>query len=107
MPVIRIDYDNEKVDDEEVLALSKAVQEIVSRLTKIDDVFVYANNSHIKVKIAPVEIFIQMSEQKIKDLDKLVDDIKSELSNWKKKAKFKYLINLTFIPMKWKIEIGI
>ena len=65
MPVIRIDYDDEKLSKAEVLTLSKSVQKIVSEVTKIDDVFVYANSSQIKVKIAPIEIFIQMSAHKI------------------------------------------
>ena len=52
MPVIRIDYDNEKISDKDVLALSDAIQGIVSGVTKIEDVFVYANSSQIKVKIA-------------------------------------------------------
>ena len=107
MPVIRIDYDDEKIDQDKVLTLSKAIQKIVSQTTKIDDVFVYANSSQVKVKIAPIEIFIQMSAHKIKDVDTLVKEIKSKLSAWKKKSAFHYLINLTFIPMDWKIEIGI
>ncbi len=107
MPVIRIDYDDEKVERKEVTALSKEVQKIVSTATKIEDVFVYANNSQIKIKIAPIEIFIQMSAHKIKNEDALVKEIKSKLSAWKKKSSFQHLINLTFIPMNWKIEIGI
>lgn len=107
MPVIRIDYDSEKINDQDVLALSNAIQKIVSEITKIEDVFVYANSSNIKVKVAPIEIFIQMSSHKVKDIDELVKEIKSRLSDWKKKTGFKYLINFTFIPMQWKIEIGI
>ncbi|HLC53660.1 MAG TPA: hypothetical protein VJK03_03890 [Candidatus Nanoarchaeia archaeon] len=107
MPVIRIDYDDEKLDRDEILTLSEAIQKIVSETTKIDDVFVYANSSQIKVKIAPIEIFVQMSAHKIKDADKLVNEIKSKLSDWKKKNSFRHLINLTFIPMDWKIEIDI
>ena len=107
MPIIRIDYDDEKLDKKEVLTLSKAIQKIVSETTKIEDVFVYANSSQIKVKIAPIEIFVQMSAHKIKDVDRLVNEIKLQLSNWKKKSRFRHLINLTFIPMDWKIEIGI
>ena len=107
MPVIRIDYDKEKLKDEDVLVLSNAVQKIVSEATKIEDVFVYANSPHIKVKIAPVEIFVQMSAHKITDEDTLVSEIKSKLSVWKKESNFQHLINLTLIPMKWKIEIGI
>ncbi len=107
MPVIRIDYDDEKLGKGEIFNLSEAVQKIVSETTSIEDVFVYANSSQIKIKIAPVEIFIQMSAHKIKDVDKLVKEIKSKLSEWKKKSSFNYLINLTLIPMDWKIEIGI
>ena len=107
MPVIRIDYDDEKVDGKEVTALSKEIQKIVSTATGIEDVFVYGNNSQIKIKIHPIEIFIQMSAHKIKDEDALMKEIKSKLSNWKKKSSFQHLINLTFIPMNWKIEIGI
>ena len=58
MPVIRIDYDDEKLDKDAILTLSNAIQKIVSETTKIEDVFVYANSSQIKVKVAPIEIFI-------------------------------------------------
>ena len=107
MPVIRIDYDDGKVEKKEVAALSREIQKIVSTATRIKDVFVYANSSQIKIKVAPIEIFIQMSAHKIKDEDALVKEIKSKLSNWKKKSSFQHPINLTFIPMQWKIEIGI
>lgn len=107
MPVIRIDYDDEKVGKDDVTALSNAMQKIVSDATHIEDVFVYANSSQIKVKIAPIEIFVQMSAHKIKDVDALVNEIKSKLSDWKKKNSFQHSINLTFIPMNWKIEIDI
>lgn len=107
MPVIRLDYDDEKLSKDEVLILSQAIQKIVSETTQIEDVFVYANSSQIKVKIAPIEIFVQMSAHKIKDLDSLVLEIKSKLSDWKKQNTFPHLINFTFIPMEWKIEIGI
>ena len=107
MPLIRIDYDNEKVSRSDAAALSEAVQKIVSEVTGIEDVFVYANSAQIKVKIAPIEIFIEMSALKIKDQDALVENIKSRLSEWKQKSKFQHPINLTFIPMQWKVEIGI
>lgn len=107
MPIIRIDYDGDKVSDAEAKDLSDATQEVVSRITGIEDVFVYANSSHIRVKIAPIEIFIQMSESKINDLNELTDKIKSELSSWKTENNFKHKINMSVIPMNWKIEIDI
>lgn len=107
MPVIRIDFDATQNQKDHVIALSKAVQAIVSEVTGIEDVFVYANDSEIKVKVAPIEIFVQMSRQKIKDIDALVQEIKTRLSAWKKDQAFPHPINLSFIPMEWKIEIGI
>lgn len=105
--MIDIKYDDAKVKDEEIIILSRAIQEIVSGVTHIEDVFVYADSPRIKIKIAPIEVFIQMSAYKIADVDKLIQEIKLRLSEWKSKSGFPHLINLTLIPMNWKIEIGI
>lgn len=107
MPVINIEYDDSKVKKTDILALSKAIQKIVSEVTKIEDVPVYAHNAEVKVKVRPIEIFVRMSEHKISNQDKLMSEIKSKLSAWKKKRAFSHHINLSLIPMKWKIEIGI
>jgi hypothetical protein len=107
MPIIRIDFDNDLVSREEILALSEATQKIVSEVTEIEDVSAYANSPDIKVKIAPIEVFVQMSAHKIKNVDELVAKIKLRLSTWKQEQHFSHPINFTFIPMEWKIEIGI
>lgn len=107
MPMIRIEYDNEKVEKQNILNLSQAIQEIVSRVTGIEDVFVYTNSSEIKVKIAPIEIFVEMTAKKIDDENLLIRKLKSELSSRKEKSLFKFPINLTLIPMQRKVEIGI
>lgn len=107
MPVVNIEYDGKKVKKHNIIRLSAAVHKIVSSLTKIEDVPVYANDSKVKVKVAPIEIFIRMSGHKIKNDDELIKEIKSQLSKWKKENKFRHPANLTLIPMKWKIEIGI
>jgi hypothetical protein len=107
MPLIRLEFDNEKVAVEEIQLLSEAVKEIVSEITGIEDVFVYANSAQIKVQIAPIEIFVEMSAQKIIDTDILIKAIKEKLQEWKKEVNFQYPINLTLIPMNWKVEVGI
>ena len=107
MPIIRIDFDNDKVSEGEITVLSDAVQKIVSEATGIEDVFVYGNSPQIKLKIAPIEIFVEVSAHKVTDADTLIADIKSRLSDWKKESGFQHSINLTLIPMQWKIEIGI
>jgi len=107
MPLIRIEYDNSKVSDTDATKVSETIQKIVSEVTGIDDVFVYANSAQIKVKIAPIEIFVEMSAHKIVDVDKLIADIKDNLAEWKRENQFEHPINLTLIPMQWKIEFGI
>ena len=107
MPLIRLEYDDGKVSDADVLVLSQAVRDVVSEVTGIADVFVYAHSAKIKVQIAPVEIFVEMSDHKIKDEDTLMAAIKERLSAWKKEKNFPISINLTLIPMHWKVEVGI
>ncbi len=107
MPLINIEFDDGIVKKQEIVSLSDAIQKIVSRVTGIADVFVYANSAQIKVQIAPVEIFVHMSDHKIKNEDTLIADIKAQLAQWKKDVSFPHPINLSLIPMHWKIEIGI
>lgn len=107
MPIIRLEYDNTKVADSDIEVVSKAVRDIVSEATGIADVFVYANTARIKVQIAPIEIFVEMTAKKIVDEDVLIGQIKKQLSEWKVEHTFPHLINLTLIPMNWKVEIGI
>ncbi len=107
MPVIKLEYDDNAVSDVDVKIISEAIRGIVIRATGIQDVFVYANTAKIKVQVAPIEIFVEMSAHKIDDVDKLLSDIKAKLKEWKKHANFKHLINLTLTPMNWKIELGI
>lgn len=107
MPLIRLEFDDAKVPDKDVEALSTAVRDIVSAVTGIADVFVYANSAKIKVQVAPIEIFVEMSAPKIKDVDALTNEIKQKIIEWKAINSFSHPINLTLIPMNWKVEIGI
>lgn len=106
-PVIRLEYDDAKLSDSEIEKLSKAVRDIVAAATGIEEVFVYANTAKIKVQIAPIEIWVEMSAQKIENEDALIATIKQKIIDWKKENDFSQPINLTLIPMKWKLAIGI
>ncbi len=105
--MIHIEYDNEIVDKKGITVLSNAIQSIVAEVTNVEDVFVYGNSAEIKVKIAPIEIFIRMSSNKISNPDELIAQIKERLMLWKKESSFSHLINLTLIPMNWEVAIGI
>jgi hypothetical protein len=107
MPVIHIEFDDKVVSDDEMKQLCDAVQQIVSSTTRIEDVSVYANSARIKVKCAPIEIFVRISAHKVPDLDALLGEIKKKLSIWKNEHRYKHPVNLTLTRMDWKFELNI
>lgn len=107
MPVIRLEYDNAVVTEAEAQAICDAAQKVVEGATGIKEVFVYGNTSHIKVKVAPIEIWVEMSDHKIQDADILAKSFREGLSQWKQQTDFTHLINITLIPMAWKLELDI
>lgn len=107
MPMINIKYDSDKVSDEEIVTLSKAVQKIVQDTTKIPEVFVYADSPKIRIDVAPIEIFVEMSASKVIDREQLFQDIKTQLSDWKKVNNFTNPITITLTPMDWRFEVNI
>jgi hypothetical protein len=48
-----------------------------------------------------------MSDSKISDEGALIKELRDKLHNWKTEAKYPHPINLTLIPMRWKVEVGI
>src|SRR4051812_43152908 len=107
MPTIRIDYDNEQVTESEIRTLSEAVRDIVSEVTQIEDVFVYANSSQIKIKVAPIELFVEISESKVPDFEDLFARLRDPISQWRRENNFAPPINFTLKPMHWKFAIDI
>lgn len=107
MPIIRVDFDGKQVQASQVEVVSEAVRSIISEVTHIEDVFVYGNDSQIKIKVAPIEIFVEMSDYKINNLDELMGQVKGRVVEWKVQNNFTIPINLTIIPMRWKVEVGI
>jgi hypothetical protein len=94
------------VTESEATAVCKKVKEIVEG-TGFKEVFVYGNSSHIKINIAPLEIWVEASAYKITDSDVLAKDVRDQLSTWKTQTNFPHKINLTIIPMQWSLELEI
>ncbi len=107
MPMINIKFDDQKVEDKEIVALSNAVIKIVQHATGISEVFVYADSPRIKIGVAPVEIFVEMSASKVNDREKLFEAIKEPLSKWRKDNNFRHPITITLTPVDWRFEVDI
>ena len=105
--MINIKFDDTKVADDWIVVLSNALIKIVSEATGIPEVFAYADSPKIKIGVAPIEVFIEMSASKVQDKEKLFQDIKTRLSDWKKQTSFEYPITITLTPVDWIFEVGI
>lgn len=107
MPVIRIEYDDTIVSDDQAHALAVATQREVAEETGIKDVFVYGNASKIRVGVAPIEIWVEVTASKISNADDTLASLRQRLGGWKVTADFPHPINLTLNLMNWKFAIGI
>ncbi|MEK7228131.1 MAG: hypothetical protein AAB681_02110 [Patescibacteria group bacterium] len=107
MPMITVKFDDKEVSDEKITQLSSALQKIVSEATSIKEVFVYADSPRIKIDVAPIEVFIEMSATKVEDREGLFNDIRDRLADWKQANDFEYPITITLTPVDWKFEVGI
>lgn len=105
--MINIKFDDGKVRNEKITELSNDLIKIIQEATNIPEVFVYADSPRIKISVAPIEVFIEMSESKVSDRDELFENIKNKVSNWKKENNFEYPINITLIPINWRFETDI
>lgn len=106
--MINIKFDDQKVKDNEVVALSNAVIKIVQDATKIPEVFVYADSPRIKIGVAPIEIFVEMSASKVlPDKETLFQEIKEPLSRWRKENNFQHPITVTLTPIDWRFDVDI
>ena len=105
--MINIKFDDREVKDDKIVELARAIIKIVQEATEIPEVFVYADSPRIKIGVAPIEIFIEMSDSKIADKDVLFEKIRNKLVDWKKSSGFQYPVTITLIPMNWKFEVGI
>lgn len=105
--IIRIEYDNKTIAEEDAERLSIAIQQIVADASDIKGIFVYANSAHIKVNVAPIEIFIEVNGGKVANGSELADKIAGKITMWKQDAHFTYPINLTVTPATWHLRLGL
>jgi hypothetical protein len=109
MPIIRIEYDPDKVTAEQATRLATDVVEFTKEVTGIPEVYAWANASQIRIGIDPVDIIIELSATKVPDGDagKLSKPIAAKIKQWKTDHDFSQPINLTIVPVNWQLEIGI
>jgi hypothetical protein len=109
MPIIRVEYDPDKIAPEQITELSKAVVEFTKEVTGIPETYAWVNASQIRIDIDPVDIIVEISAHKVPDGDpkQLSGPIADKIRHWKDEHRFEQPINLTVTPVNWALEIGI
>ncbi|HEX3082730.1 MAG TPA: hypothetical protein VHQ86_05800 [Candidatus Saccharimonadia bacterium] len=109
MPIIRFEYDPDKVTAEQITRLATDMVTFTQEVTGMKEVYAWANASQIRIGIDPVDIFIEMSAHLVPDGDpsKLSKPLVAKIKQWKADHNFAEPINLTFTPVAWQLEIGI
>jgi hypothetical protein len=109
MPIIRIEYDPDKVSAAQITQLAKDVVRFTKETTGIPETYAWVNASQIRINIDPVDIFIELSAHKVPDGDpnQLSKPIAAKIKQWKQEHHFEPPINLTVTPVNWALEIGI
>jgi len=109
MPIIRVEYDPDKVSAEQITQLTQDVVAFTKEVTGIPEVYAWVNASQIRINIDPVDIFIELSAQKVPNSDPSVvsKPIADRIRQWKIDHNFNQPVNLTVTPVQWQLEIGI
>lgn len=107
MPVVKVNYDKDVVEQAEAQDLCHAAQKIVKAATGIEATFVYGNHAHITIDVPPIEVHVEISDYKITDEEALLKRLSEALRGWKQENSFPHPINLVLIPMHWNIEFNI
>ncbi len=69
MPVIRVEYDPDKITTEQITRLATDVVEFTKEVTGIPETYAWVNAAQIRIDIDPVDIMIEMSAHKIPEGD--------------------------------------
>lgn len=112
MPVVKIDYDKEKFDDQKMLELCKYLRTAIaeSMTYDVEDVCVYATKNEIVVGTHPIEIYIQASTATFateEGMQKVLSSVKQKIQKYKADHSLDIPFNVQVVRMDWKFEIGI
>lgn len=105
MPVIRLEYDDEIVSARRAREFANIFRATVVETTgrPESEVCLYGNASNIKLNVAAIQVWLEMSDYKVADADELTDNIRQQIAAWKVKARFEHQIKVTLTPMRWKV----
>jgi hypothetical protein len=111
MPIVRIDYEKEKLSSDQMRIVASKLQELAAQVTgyKPADISVFASENQITVNAAPIEIYIYAdfpdeSEEKMEAMLKEFADL---VVPFKKEQGIDVPFNLSIAKMNWKFKLEV
>lgn len=111
MPVISVEYDKTTFNNIELSKVLSKIQEITARVSGelLEDTPLSARSYETVLAPCPMEVYIRVSKNAIPDhnLTQMLDNISSELAEYKKVEHISQPINIMVIPMDWEFKLNI
>lgn len=92
--------------DGALLALSKAVHDIVVDCIEDDDVIVISEKPLSSVNLTSIEVFIQVNAFKHVDAGSLTEHAAQKIQDWRVENRFEQRVNVNVVPIDWYSKLG-
>lgn len=111
MPIVRIDYEKNKISQEEIKKVAEAVQGFTAEVTEYDpkDISVFASENQITVNAAPIEIYVYATfpEASGEDMEAMLTKLRDLVTPFKEQNNITIPFNLSIAKMNWKFELEV
>jgi hypothetical protein len=105
MPVIKLEFDDSIVNTDTAKDFCEAIRRMVIDSTGLpeNEICLYGNSSLVTINVAPIQVWLEISDYKVSNVDKLANDIRDQIVKWKNDAEFAHQIKFMLVPKNQKI----
>jgi len=111
MPIVRIEYEQQRISDETVRVVANAIQGFAAEATGYGpaDISVFATANQITVNAAPIEIYVYASFPAVaeEDMEKMLEILSERVRALKIEHSIDIPFNLSVVKMAWKFQLEV
>ncbi len=111
MPIVRIDYEKEKLSPEHIRTVASKLQEFVAQVTGYmpAEISVFASENQVTVNAAPVEIYVYatFSDSTEEKMEQILKELADLITPFKKEQGIEVPFNLSVVKMNWKFKLEV
>ena len=111
MPIIRIDYEKEKLSQEQIRTIVAKLQELAAQVTgySLSEISVFASENQITLNAAPIEIYIYANFPGVtqEKMELMLKELADLVVPFKKEQGIELPFNLSVVQMNWKFKLEI